>query len=158
MSDQESIAPLLDALEAFGQWLQSGAVSSGLEAWTDWDYTFSQLRMVMILGQSREPLAVNELSARVGLSIAAGGRSIEKLVRSGVVQRIEDEHDRRIKRVSLSAQGRAKLRDLDTIKRHYAAEMLARLEAADRDQLLTALTAILASISPHPEIPGGNSP
>lgn len=151
MPDRESLSPLLDALDEFFRWLRSGAESSEIEAWADWDYTFSQMRMVMILGRSEVPLAVNELSTQVGLSIAAGGRSIEKLVQSGVVQRVEDERDRRIKRVSLSAQGKDQLRELVTIKRQHVENMLGQLDPTDRDRLLAALTAVLARVGPGSE-------
>ena len=48
---------------------------------------------------------MNEIAQQVNLSLAAAGRTVDKLVGTGLVDRREDIADRRVKRVSLTAEG-----------------------------------------------------
>jgi DNA-binding MarR family transcriptional regulator len=143
---------VLDALEAFLQLLASSVEDAGLESWVERDLTFSQMRVIMILGQAEGPLPINEVAGRMRLSVAATGRNVEQLVKSGMVDRAEDEHDRRVKRVSLSTKGRQQIQELMAVKRGRALEVLRQLEPADHVRLLAALTPILARLgTPGPE-------
>lgn len=58
----------------------------------------------------------------------------------------EDDADRRIKRVSLSAQGRRQISQFIAAKRGRALEALERLHPEDRVHLLAAFTPILAKL------------
>lgn len=128
------------------QVLMSNVEDAGLESMLDSDMTFSQARAIMALGQSGEPLPINELATRIQLSVAAAGRNVEQLVRAGLVDRVEDDADRRIKRVSLSEKGRGQISQFVTAKRSRAIEVINSLEPDDRVRLLAAFTPILAKL------------
>lgn len=152
MSKSDTL-PLADAIEAFFQWLTPGTESAKFEAWAEWDFTLSQMRMLMILGHRREPLPINELAAHVELSVAAGGRSVDRLVKAGLLERVECAHDRRIRLVSLAPLGREVLEKLAAVKRRHTRELLSQVNPADREHLHAALTAVLAGAhdTPTPE-------
>ncbi len=138
-------ASVLSALEAFMQVLMSNAEDAGFESLMDSELTFSQARTIMVLGQSGEPLPIKDLAARIQLSVAAAGRNVEQLVRAGLVDRVEDGADRRIKRVSLSAKGREQIGQFVRAKRSRALTVLEGLSPDDRVRLLAAFTPILAT-------------
>lgn len=128
--------------------LMSNVEDAGLESLVENELTFSQARVIMVLGQTTEPLSINELATRIHLSVAAAGRNVEQLVQSGLVDRVEDEADRRIKRISLSTSGRAQISQFMAVKRSRALDMLNGLEPEDRVRLLAAFTPILARQGP----------
>lgn len=116
---------------------------AGLERLVEMELTLSQSRLIMILGHDCGPLPINEMAGRLRLSLAATGRNVEQLVRAGLVDRAEDERDRRIKRISLSQHGREQVRQFLALRRSRAVTFLGRLNPRDRARLLTALTPIL---------------
>src|SRR4051812_1263066 len=71
------------------------------------ELTLTQLRALFFLAHCDHAPALGELAAAVGLSVAAIGRSVDVLVRGGVMSRREDEHDRRVKRLALTPSGQA---------------------------------------------------
>ena len=117
---------------------------AGLESLVEMELTLSQARSVMALACAAQPLPINELAARLRLSVAATGRNVDQLVRSGLVDRVEDEHDRRIKRISLSDKGREQVHHFLNAKRSRALAFLRRLDPDDHARLLAALTPIVA--------------
>jgi len=68
--------------------------------------TFTQVKCLHLLGDADEPLALNALSDRLGLSAPAISRAVDGLVQRGEVKRTEDPRDRRSKLLTLSARGR----------------------------------------------------
>ncbi len=82
----------------------------------------------------------------------ATGRNVDQLVNQGLINRQEDPRDRRIKRVSLTQQGRAQVARALTVKRASMSAFLDRLEPDDHARLLAALAPILARIEPAPRL------
>jgi DNA-binding MarR family transcriptional regulator len=68
--------------------------------------TFTQVKCLHLLGDTDEPLPINALSERLGLSGPAISRAVDGLVQRGEVKRTEDPRDRRSKLLTLSARGR----------------------------------------------------
>ena len=68
--------------------------------------TFTQVKCLHLLGDADEPLPLNGLSGRLGLSGPAISRAVDGLVQRGEVKRTEDPRDRRSKLLTLSARGR----------------------------------------------------
>lgn len=52
-------------------------------------------------------MGISDISIDSGVSPAASSQLIDKLVQQGLVQRVEDQHDRRNKRVDLTPEGHA---------------------------------------------------
>ena len=78
---------LLDVLEAFVGRLHCGAQSAGIEALRAADLTFSQMRTLLALAQNPDPVPIHEIATRLELSVAAAGRNVDQLVRTGLVDR-----------------------------------------------------------------------
>ncbi|HEV7647929.1 MAG TPA: MarR family transcriptional regulator [Actinophytocola sp.] len=110
----------------------------------DLDLSFSQLRAMFVLSDCREELAVHELAARLGSSMATAGRAVQALTRAGLVARREDEQDRRVKRVSLTGHGRTLVAGFVQAHREAVRECVESLSDRERDHLSEALAPILA--------------
>ena len=117
---------------------------AGLDSLAENELTFSQARIIMVLGHTPESVPINELAECIHLSVAAAGRNVEQLVQTGLVDRAPDGADRRIKRVSLSTKGRDQINQFIAAKRSRALEVLSGLEPGDRVRLLAAFTPIVA--------------
>ncbi|MGH3877425.1 MAG: MarR family winged helix-turn-helix transcriptional regulator [Actinophytocola sp.] len=108
------------------------------------DLTFSQLRAMFVLADCQEELAVHELAARLGSSMATSGRVVQALSRAEMVTRREDEQDRRVKRVRLTEQGRVLVAGFVHAHREAVRECVESLSDREREQLSKALSPILA--------------
>jgi DNA-binding MarR family transcriptional regulator len=108
------------------------------------DLSFSQLCSLFILDSSDHALAVHELAERLGLSVAAAGRAVDALVRAGMVRRREDEHDRRVKRVTLAEPGNRLIARLTAAQTEGLRTFAGLLTDEERANLHAALAPILA--------------
>lgn len=108
------------------------------------DLSFSQLRALFVLADCQDELAVHELAARLGSSMATAGRAVHALARAGMVTRREDEQDRRVKRVRLAEDGRTLVAGFVQAHREAVRECVESLSDHEREQLSGALAPILA--------------
>lgn len=137
---------LLGVLESFVGRLHCGSQSAGIEALIAADLTFSQMRTLLVLTQQPEPIPIHEIATRLELSVAAAGRNVDQLVRLGLLDRVEDEVDRRIKRISLSGPGRDLIARFKAGQRRYALELLADVDDHDARRLIDALGPVMAKL------------
>lgn len=137
---------LLGVLESFVGRLHCGIQSAGIEALIAADLTFSQMRTLLVLTQHAEPIPIHEVATRLELSVAAGGRNVDQLVRLGLVDRVEDDVDRRVKRISLSGAGRDLIATFKDGQRRYALELLADVDERDARRLVDALRPVVAKL------------
>jgi DNA-binding MarR family transcriptional regulator len=122
----------------------------------DLDLTLTQLKLMSTLYELPEPapgedpqlLSVKEVAEELGISLPAASRAIEPLVKRRLAIRKEDEQDRRVKRVRLTARGETALERLLATRIAAAEAVLERFDAAQREKLADALTEILG----RPEI------
>ena len=114
------------------------------------DLTLTQLKLVFTLYELPEPqlLSVKEVAEELGISLPAASRAIEPLVKRRLVVRKEDELDRRVKRVRLTARGETAVGRLFAARVSAAEQVLEGFTPAQRDKLADALTEILG----RPEI------
>lgn len=135
---------LYGCLESFLQRVFSMAQADALDLLIELDLSFTQARTMFVLAHAREPMPINEIAQRLGLSVAAAGRNVDQLVRLGIANRHENPDDRRVKLVSLSMKG------LDVADQHVEQKRRAlrgfvdRLPAPTCQRLTDALRPILA--------------
>ncbi|MGA2479256.1 MAG: MarR family transcriptional regulator [Spirochaetia bacterium] len=88
-------------------------------------------------GESRA--SMNELSRALGLANSTMTRMVENLVTRGFVRRTEDEQDRRVVRVALTAEGRKLQGSLKEARREIQRLILAEIRVEDRTTVLEVL-------------------
>ena len=108
------------------------------------DLTMPQMRGLFVIDDADHALALTELAPQMGLSVAAAGRSVDGLVRNGLVSRTEDPADRRIKRLALTDAGRAALERIGEARLVGLRRFAETLGDAERDALAKALEAVFA--------------
>jgi DNA-binding MarR family transcriptional regulator len=101
------------------------------------------------------PLPVRELASRLGLDASTVTRSIDGLVRGGLVRRTRDERqDRRRVFVALTARGRTLAEKLVHCADAYSDEILERIPRDRREDVLVALGVLVEAVD---DLQGTNS-
>ncbi|ANY22108.1 MarR family winged helix-turn-helix transcriptional regulator [Gordonia terrae] len=145
----ESVNAASTALNAFLERLIDLGRPGTLESLAATDITFSQLRILSALACQPGPMSVNAIADQVQLSLAAAGRTVDKLVGCDLVDRREDPSDRRVKRISLTDAGRRYLETHLAVKRGTIRHFVANLPTDMRDNLCAALRPIVDDAVDH---------
>lgn len=130
-------------LEEFFERLTCSAKAATMDTLAATELSLSQMRSVFILGTHGSAMSVNELAGELGLSLAAAGRGIDKLVGLGIVDRREDAADRRIKRISLTDKGQEFVDAQLSIRQDLLHTFVSRLPDEVRDKLRSALATVV---------------
>jgi DNA-binding MarR family transcriptional regulator len=142
-SGREAI--VADQLFALFVHLMRTARSDQLGLVAELDLTHSQCRMLALLGEEQDAeYSLKEISANIGISLPAVSRGIENLLQRGYVERREDEEDRRMKRVSITAAGLEIYQAMYGAKYEAIREFTASLSETEADGLSAALDPIVA--------------
>lgn len=142
-----SLAPevVADLIEELLRRLCSGGQAASMATFAEIDLSFSQVRMLMVLAYMDTPLPIHQIAAHLGLTVASASRNVDQLHHAGLVGRDEDEHDRRVRLVRLTADGRDLVAGHFACHRRNLAEFTRRLSATDRRRLAEALVPVLDS-------------
>jgi DNA-binding MarR family transcriptional regulator len=143
VSDAPPAAETADLLCAFVDKLMNGAQRDVLKTIIETELSCTQLQTLTVLYCDGDALPIHRIAELLGLSVAAAGRGVDKLVRLGLLDRRADERDRRIKRVSLNASGRKLVADQFAAVHDRNREFVTRLPDALRRQLSQTLSQIL---------------
>jgi DNA-binding MarR family transcriptional regulator len=144
LTTPSSVDSVTDDVMGFLSHLKKSGEAHILSVAAGLDLSFSQLRALLVLADCQEELAVHELAARLGSSVATAGRAVHALARAGLVTRREDEQDRRVKRVRLAEHGRALVAGFVQAHREAIRECVETLSDRERENLAEALAPILA--------------
>ncbi len=120
MTDQR----ILDAIDELALELVAVTARALSEAVNDLDLTLSQWRVLVVIGQRRQPLRVGEIAARIEASLPSTSRILRRLERRELIMTQRDERDRRATLVRLTATGlRTRRKVMQTRQRSVAAAL-----------------------------------
>lgn len=108
------------------------------------ELTITQIKLLHQLEGCERELTLKEAAERVPLSLAAASRTVDDLVRRGFLQRHEDTEDRRMKRISLTEDGRSIIRRLNEARLNGLEQFTHTLTDDERGTLAQALAKLLA--------------
>lgn len=114
-----------------------------LEALGLLDLSLSQSKLMHRLEAAGRELSLGQVADSIGISLPTASRLVDDLVRRGLVERREDESDRRLKRVGLSAAGQAALRRLNAARLNGLHEFTLTLTEAERATLAQTMQTLL---------------
>lgn len=97
-----------------------------------------QLGIIMQL-HHRGNCGISDLSERFDITNAAASQLVDKLVQSGLIQREEDPHDRRVKRVDLTEKGKDFIQHGMENRYRWTEGVAQKLSAEEREQVNRAL-------------------
>lgn len=103
----------------------------------------TQIKLLHQLEVATRELTLKEAAELVPLSLPAASRTIDDLVRRGMVERHEDVEDRRMKRVSLTDRGRLVIRKLNAARLNGLEQFTQTLNDDERQALAGALQQLL---------------
>lgn len=129
------------AAELLGLWshLMRGSSQQLFVVLGELDLSMTQMKTLSMLDDCLQEVSVKELSERLALSLPATSRTVDGLLRRGLLSRHEDAEDRRIKRVRLTDDGHAVVRRLVTARLQGLEAYAATLSDDQRASLMAAL-------------------
>jgi DNA-binding MarR family transcriptional regulator len=95
------------------------------------------------LGHAAEAWQVSDLAELFGVSVPSMSRGVDALVKAKLATRVEDPHDRRVRRVKITAKGKSLVATLVTVRLSGIESFVATLSAAQRRKLDAAVDALL---------------
>jgi DNA-binding MarR family transcriptional regulator len=129
-----------------------------LEAVGTLELTLTQIKLLHHLEDASHELTLKEGAELVHVSLPAASRMVDDLVRRGYVERHEDLDDRRMKRVSLTPEGRAVIGHLNAARLSGLEQFVQGLADGERRVLARALAELLARpdvSASRPDAPAG---
>lgn len=139
-SARELAARLLELWKYLAR--QAGELADLLD---ELDLSLGQVKALETLVALPSAPSVKELSESLGRSLPSSSRTVDALARRGLVQRREDEDDRRIKRVSVTAEGRRALARIDALRTRALERYAASLDEHQRAALAETLADLPGS-------------
>jgi DNA-binding MarR family transcriptional regulator len=106
--------------------------------------TLSQFRALVVL-DGHGPSRLNQLAARLDVGSPTALRMVDRLIRAGLVQRHENEHDRREVVIALTDAGRSVVQRVTRRRRTAIATVVAAMPSERRADLVEALIAFAAA-------------
>ena len=103
------------------------------------ELSLTQLKLLHVLVESPTEISVKELGEELGMSLPNASRTVDALLQRGLVERREDEHDRRVKRVGATDKARDVIDRVDTARLQGLEAWAAELSPVQRRTLLDAL-------------------
>jgi DNA-binding MarR family transcriptional regulator len=143
-SAQATNTELSAQLGAFVGYLMQTHGRDVMQLSAEFELSFSQMKALHLLFNAAEPVSVKALGEGLGLSLAAMSRGADGLVQRGLVDRLEDTQDRRIKRLSLTQSGRELVQKLRQVRMAGFDQFVATLTPRQQAQLAKTLEPILA--------------
>jgi DNA-binding MarR family transcriptional regulator len=117
--------------------------------------TVTQCTVLTELGRSG-PVPLAELSRRIGFDKSWTSRAVDHLVEEGLITKVPSETDRRMVHLSLSAEGKRRLHDLNCTLNGLADQVMRRIPVAEHEGVHRALTLLLGALQnevEHPSLP-----
>jgi DNA-binding MarR family transcriptional regulator len=107
------------------------------------ELTMTQIKLLHQLEIAPRELTLKEAAELLPISLPAASRTVDDLVRRGMVRRYEDEEDRRMKRIAPTERGRAVIRKLNAARLNGLEQFTQSLNEDERRALAGALTQLL---------------
>lgn len=121
------------------------AVVARTMAEVDDSITVPQFR-VMVMLSYESPLSLGKIADGLDVNPSNASRACDKLVAAGLVQRADDDRDRRQLRISLTRKGRRLLDSVMDRRRHLLDELVGTMASVDQRRLTKGLSALLAGL------------
>jgi DNA-binding MarR family transcriptional regulator len=141
-AEDHELAIRLGALMLHALGTDSGAVMKAIDRT---GLNLIQFKTLIALAghEGDDPSSVKLLAERVGVSVPSASRAVDDLVKRRLATRVEDPDDRRVRRVSLTATGRALSNEVISARVAGLERFIATLSATERRKLDAALEVLL---------------
>jgi MarR family transcriptional regulator, organic hydroperoxide resistance regulator len=123
------------------------ALHAASPSWLELNVTMAQLKTLIVL-YDEGPIPVGQVGCRMGVTLPTASYQVERLVRAGLVERVEDTRDRRRTLVHLTPKAEELVRSLRQGRAGQLRAWLCEMSSEDLhalDRGLSALTAIASA-------------
>ncbi len=103
-------------------------------------------RVLILLAQKSTPLTMSELSMELNVPMSTATRIIDGLVRSEMVERVNDASDRRVVRVGVSKAGRELYEQGMSYNKQRIIRLMMNFSDEERAQLLKLMNKVFDSL------------
>jgi len=141
----DSTGQLAESLLALWKFVAREAGGEFAELLEELDLSLAQLKTLETMTAHPSSPSVKELSESLGCSLANSSRAVDALVRRGLLERREDEFDRRVKRLTISTAGRDAMTRIDAVRLGALEQYTATLTGDQRVRLTSALAGLPAA-------------
>lgn len=108
----------------------------------------AQMHVLFIIKES-QPLSFKELASKLGLTPGAVTQLVDALFRQQYVERVADEHDRRVACLSLSPTGLELFTKLEKRRNELLTNIMSSLTGAELEQLTDMYKKMTAYLEDH---------
>ena len=133
---------LIERLEHVQQAFERRALSAMAEPLISTALTMQQLKVLTLIAVDPARAAAHNLAGLLGVSVATMSGILDRLVDHGIVQRVEDAHDRRVRRLVVTAAGSSTIRELLSAAGTMPTPVLHRLALPDLRALVQGVLAV----------------
>jgi DNA-binding MarR family transcriptional regulator len=137
------VAELAEKLGTLTRCAMQTGENEFFQAIDDLQLSFTQFKLLIKLWEHDSELSVKAAGDALGLSLPAISRAVDGLVQRGLVTRVEDETDRRAKRISATEEARELLGRLVQLRAKTFVDLATSLDPAERHALSDALTPVV---------------
>lgn len=105
----------------------------------------SRVKMLWSIQEEAGTMRAADLAERFLLAPRTVTEALDLLERDGLIARVPDTVDRRVKRLEVTAEGRAMLAVVEPLRKQLTTELFSALDEQDRAHLHAALGKLLQS-------------
>jgi len=91
----------------------------------------------------RGSCGVTDLGDKLGVTSSAASQMLERLVHQGLIQRLEDPSDRRVKQIILTDKGRQALQESIRARQSWLSELVETLSDSEKETMIAALKLLI---------------
>lgn len=143
VAKQVSARELAEDLFALLVYVLKGSGQDVFRRMGELELSVTQWKLLHVLEGADDDRSLKALAEQLGLSLPAVSRAVDGLHQRGLVERQEDEQDRRMKRVRIAGPGRDLVRRLAEIRLHFLEQFAGTLSPIERRRLGSALAPVL---------------
>lgn len=140
-SGKEKVQPYQEFSEVFPQIM----VLMGPKIYGESDVTAQQFRVLRIIGHG--PVTVGEISNHVNSKISAAARLLRRMETKGWIKKKQDDNDRRVFWLELTAGGRKLMESLESRRDRVFKEMFDRLTEKEQETIVKGINLIVKSLA-----------
>lgn len=124
--------------------MSHGGAGAVIQALDGTGLTFIQLKTLVTIGSDPdEETSVKHVAENLGVSLPSASRAVDGIVKKGLVTRVEDPDDRRVKRISLTDAGQELVDRIVASRLQGLERFVAELAPEEREKLDDALAVLL---------------
>lgn len=113
-----------------------------MQTFGNFDFSFPQMATLLILAEEGEQ-TIKGMAELLGRSFSATSRLLDQLVVRGMINRREDERDRRVKRVAITEQGRSFIEVIERRRADAQIAVMVYLSPEERAEVVRGMVLLV---------------